>query len=117
MSSSRKSSVKRHIKNYNIHSGQASLVSFVEYSIGLRHGKYQVQNAPTQPTTQSLFLERILDKITADLESQIAKDIAKRIYDELSTDQIPFNNLKQLAKTNIISKNYFRTLMELRPTK
>jgi len=109
MSSSRKYSVRRHIENYNIHNGSGKVVSFVEYSIGRREGYYHAEPV----TTQSLFLDKILDKIATELENLIAKDIAKKIYEELSSDQWPFDILKTLAKTSILRKNYYKTLKNL----
>ena len=109
MSSSRKYSVRRHIENYNIHNGSGKVVSFVEYSIGRREVYYQAEPV----TTQSLFLDKIFDKIATELENLIAKDIAKKIYEELSSDQRPFDNLKTLAKTSILRKNYYETLKNL----
>src|SRR5919198_573356 len=45
MYSSRKSSVKRHIQN--IHSGNANLVSFVDYLVGRKSGLYWPVIPPT----------------------------------------------------------------------
>ena len=45
MYSSRKSSVKRHIQN--IHSGNADLVSFVDYLVGRKSGIYWPSLPPT----------------------------------------------------------------------
>jgi hypothetical protein len=108
MSSTRRFSVQRHIDNYNIHNGLAQVVPFVEYSVGRREGKYQPQKVPQFTKPKALFLDNILDKIAAEVENQIVKDIAKRIYDDFSTDQKPFDDLKTLAKLSIYNKNFYK---------
>ena len=85
----------------------------MEYAAGRREDKYQTQQPGTRRSqSQSLFLDRILDKIAQEVEDLIAKDIAKRIYQDISIDQTPFNNLKMLAMSNIFKKNYYRLLKE-----
>jgi hypothetical protein len=108
MSSTRRFSVQRHIDNYNIHNGLGQVVPFVEYSVGRREGKYQPQKVPEFTKSKALFFDNILDKIAAEVENQIVKDIAKRIYDDLSTDQKSFDDLKTLAKESILNKNSYR---------
>jgi hypothetical protein len=110
MSSTRRFSVQRHIDNYNIHNGLGQVVPFVEYSVGRREGKYQPQKVPEFTKSKALFFDNILDKIAAEVENQIVKDIAKRIYDDLSTDQKSFDDLKTLAKESILNKNSYRIL-------
>jgi hypothetical protein len=83
-------------------------VPFVEYSVGRREGKYQPQKVPQFTKPKALFLDNILDKIAAEVENQIVKDIAKRIYDDFSTDQKPFDDLKTLAKLSIYNKNFYK---------
>lgn len=110
MSSARRFSVQRHIDNYNIHNGLGQVVPFVEYSVGRREGKYQPQKVPQFTRSKPLFLDKVLHKIEAEVENQIVKDIAKRIYDDLSTDQTLFDKLKTVATTTIIHKHFYRNL-------
>ena len=108
MSSPRRFSVQRHIDNYNIHNGLGQVVPFVEYSVGRREGKYQPQKVPQFTRSKAPFLDKILDKIAAEVENQIVIDIANRIYNDLSTKQTLFDNLKTLATANIIHKDFYR---------
>jgi hypothetical protein len=109
MSSPRRFSVQRHIDNYNIHNGLGQVVPFVEYSVGRREGKYQPQKVPQFTRSKAPFLDKIFDKIEAEVEDRIAKDIAKRIYDDLSTTrQTLFENLMTAATAIIIHKDFSR---------
>lgn len=109
MSSPRRFSVQRHIDNYNIHNGLGQVVPFVEYSVGRREGKYQPQKVPQFTRSKAPFLDKIFDKIEAEVEDLIAKDIAKRIYDDLSTTrQTLFDNLMTGAKAIIIHEDFSR---------
>jgi hypothetical protein len=114
MSSTRRFSVQRHIDNYNIHNGLGQVVPFVEYSVGRREGKYQPQRVPQFTRSKAPFLDKIVDKIATEVENHIAKDIAKRIYDGLSTtSQRQFDELERHATIKILHKDYYRTLREL----
>ena len=104
MSSTRRFSVQRHIDNYNIHNGLGQVVPFVEYSVGRREGKYQPQIVPQFTRSKASFLDNISDKIEAEVENQIVKDIATRIYSRLSKDQKAFDNIDRLATTKIFQK-------------
>jgi hypothetical protein len=85
-------------------------VPFVEYSVGRREGKYQPQKVPQFTRSKAPFFDKILDKIAAEVENQIVKDIAKRIYDDLSTDQTLFEKLKTVATATLIHKDFYRNL-------
>jgi len=102
MSSGRKSSVKRHIKNYNIHNGLGQVISFVEYSVGRSDGRYQPQQLSGYVRPQIHFLANMLDKILQELENLIVKEIAKRIYDAMPEEQI--NNIETLVKPDILRR-------------
>ena len=107
MSSGRKYSVQRHIINYNIHNGGGNVIPFIEYTIGRREGKYQPQQVRKNARTQPQFLDRAYVKISQEVEDLIVKDIAKRIFIDLSADQRNFNNLKTVASMYILKKNNF----------
>jgi Holliday junction resolvasome RuvABC ATP-dependent DNA helicase subunit len=104
MSSPRRFSVQRHIDNYNLHNGLGQVVPFVEYSVGRREGKYQPQKVPQFTRSKVPLLDKIYDKIEAEVENQIVKDIANRIYKRLSDDQTAFNNIDRLATAKISEK-------------
>jgi len=99
MSSSRKSSVKRHIKNYNIHNGVGQIISFIEYSFARREGRYQPQEPYLDPRPQIHFLSNMRDKTLKELEELIVKEIARRIYGEIPGDKI--NYIETLIKPEI----------------
>ena len=107
MSSSRRSSVQRHIDNYNIHNGLSQVVPFVEYSIGIRTGKYRPQKVPQFTQDKAPFLDRALDKIAVEVEDQIVREISRRIYIRMSTNEAALNNFEALAMANIIRKNVY----------
>ena len=79
------------------------MIPFVEYEVGRRKGKYQAQ-IPGTPRSQSHFLARIFAKIAEEVENQIAKYIAMGICQDLYANQVPFNDLKALAKLYLVKK-------------
>lgn len=107
MSSSRRFSVQRHIDNYNIHNGLGQVVPFVVYSIGIKEGKYRPQKVPQFTRPEDHFFDRALDKIAVEVENQIVREIARRIYIRISTNQAVLDNLETVATANIISKNVY----------
>lgn len=112
MSSGRKFSVKRHIDNYNIHGGDGQVVSFVEYTLGRREGKYQLQEPLRQNPryTDSIFLDRSYVEIRREVENLIVKEIARRIYQKMSEELKSFNSLETLAMAYIIKKDFYKSL-------
>jgi hypothetical protein len=112
MTSSRRSSVQRHIDNYNIHNGMGQIVTYVEYSMGIREGKYRPQNAPTFTRAKVSFFDRAQDKIEVELENQIVSEIASRIYKKLATNTAIFDNLEWVATRILIKKNFYRLFKE-----
>jgi len=82
--------------------------------VGRREGKYQPQKVPQFTRSKAPFLDKIVDNIVTEVENQIAKDIAKRIYDGLSTtSQELFDEYERLANIKIYHKDYYRILREL----
>jgi hypothetical protein len=72
--------------------------------MGIREGKYRPQKAPPFTRSESPFFDRALDKIEVELENQIVREIAKRIYNKITTNQALFDNLERVATANIIRK-------------
>jgi hypothetical protein len=104
MSSGRKSSVMRHIKNYNIHKGLGQVISFVEYSVGRSEGKYRPQLEYESIKPQVHFLKNMSDKTLQELENLIVKEIAKRFYERMSKDQTMLDNIEARLKPDIALK-------------
>ena len=75
MYSSRKESVKRHIKN--IHSGNAIVVSYTDYLVGRNSGIYASYSNPIYISKNEPSL---LDKITEEYCKEIAKECARQIF-------------------------------------
>ncbi|HKQ21364.1 MAG TPA: hypothetical protein VJS91_04950 [Nitrososphaeraceae archaeon] len=105
MTSSRRSSVQRHIDNYNIHNGLGQVVPYVQYSMGIRAGKYLPQNAPPFTRSKASFFDRGYDKIVTEVENQIVREVAKRIYNGLSGKEAFFNELEKMVTKDLIMKN------------
>jgi hypothetical protein len=75
MYSSRKESVKRHIKN--LHSGNAIVVSYTDYLVGRKSGIYASYSNPIYISKNEPSL---LDKITEEYCKEIAKECARQIF-------------------------------------
>lgn len=104
----RRSSAQRHIDNYNIHQGLGQAVPYTEYSMGLRQGKYWPQSIPRFTRSGDSFLEGSFYKITAEVEKNIIRDIANRVYISIANkeeNQAIFNNLAKAVANRIIIRN------------
>ncbi|MDQ3869593.1 MAG: hypothetical protein M3250_08550 [Thermoproteota archaeon] len=73
MYSSRKESVKRHIKN--LHLGNAILVSYTDYLVGRQSGTYASHSNPIYISKNEPSL---IDKIIDEYCKEIAKQCARR---------------------------------------
>lgn len=108
MTFSRRFSVQRHIDNYNIHNGLGQAVPYTEYVMGIREGKYWPQRIPRFTRSGDSFLDRAPDKIAAEVENYIVKDIAKRVYNTIANKEVNetiFDNLAKVIAASIIIKN------------
>lgn len=105
MSAGRKFSVQRHINNQNIHNGSGQVVSYLEYSLGIKEGKYRSQKIPPFTRHENSFFDRPIDKIIVEVENQIVREIAKRIYNKLTQYDEFFNKLESVATDSLIKKN------------
>lgn len=105
---SRRSSAQRHIDNYNIHEGLGHAVPYAEYSIGIREGKYWPQSIPRFTRSGDSFLDRAFDKITAEVENNVVRNIANRVYNTIADkeeNKAIFDDLAKAVATRIIIKN------------
>ena len=73
MSSTRRFSVRRHIRT--VHDGMGGIIPFVEYVIGRREGNYPPQERPKFSRSESAFT----DKIMAEIENDMARKIANAV--------------------------------------
>jgi hypothetical protein len=108
---SRRFSVQRHIDNYNIHNGLGQAVPYAEYSRGIREGKYRPQKVPQFTWSESSFFDRGYNKIIAEVENQIVREIAKRIFDRVSANQSFLNDIEKIVSDSLVSKN-LRDILE-----
>jgi hypothetical protein len=104
MSSGRKSSVIRHIKNYNIHNGVGQVISYVDYSLGRLERRYEPQEQFGHIEPQEHTFKNMRAKIIQEVENLIVKEIARRFYDELSKNQKMLNNIEATLKPFIAQK-------------
>jgi len=75
-------------------------VSYLEYSIGIKEGIYQPQERPQFTRSETPYLKMI----EAEVENQIAREIAKRIYNQLIPHKEFFDNFEKVATDRLISK-------------
>ena len=101
MSSSRRSSVQRHIDNYNIHNGLGQVVSYLEYSIGIKEGVYLPQDRPEFTRSE---MPPYLKMIETEVENQIVREIGQRIYKKITLHKQFFDNFEKIATDRLISK-------------
>ncbi len=106
MSAGRKFSVQRHINNQNIHNGSGQVVSYLEYSMGIKEGKYRSQKMPQFTRSETPYL----NKIEAEVENQIVREIAKRIYNRFPGKEAFLNEFETVVGNHIAKKNLYDIL-------
>ena len=70
--------------------------------MGIKEGKYRAQKIPPFRRAETPYL----DKIEAEVENQIVREIAKRIYIQLTPNKEFFDNLEKVATDVLIGKYY-----------
>jgi hypothetical protein len=106
MSAGRKFSVERHINNINIHNGIGQVVSYLEYSIGIKQGKYWPQEIPSFRRAETPYLKKIEEEV----QNQIIREIANRIYNRLSDKESFLNQIETIVSNNLAKKNLYDIL-------
>lgn len=75
MSSGRRFSVERHIKN--IHGGNGKIIPFVEYLAGRRDGKFSYKNRSETYGRQNSLLKILLNEVDRDFARKVAAKVNK----------------------------------------
>lgn len=85
------------------------MVPFVEYTVRRREGKYFPQKVPQFTRSKTPFLDKAVDKIAAELENRIVKEVANRIYPLLFEDQnqTELDKLETLAIAKLFRYNFY----------
>jgi len=102
MSSSRRTSVQRHIDNPNIHGGAAKAVPFTEYSAGITAGRYRVGQKPRFAPLEQTIAIRLVHKIRSEVEDQIAREVASKICKTI--DQSIYTGIEAAARKHMFFK-------------
>jgi len=106
MSAGRKFSVQRHINNRNIHNGFGQVVSYLEYSMGIKEGKYRPQTVPQFTRAENPYLV----KIEAEVQNHIVREIAKRIYNRFPGKESFLNEFETVVSNYLAKKNLYDIL-------
>lgn len=106
MSAGRKFSVQRHINNHNIHNGIGQVVSCLEYSMGVKQGKYWPQEIRPSRRAEDPYL----DKIETEVQNQIVREIPKRIYNRLPRRESFLNEFETVVSNYFAKKNLYDIL-------
>jgi hypothetical protein len=109
MSAGRRSSVQRHIDNANIHNGDGRAVLLA----GSVRRRIRIYQAP--PVTSSDFTgpNDLVIKIEKELENQIVREIARRIFRSIPIDDFRYDLLESQARSHIYRKTTKGLLGEL----
>jgi hypothetical protein len=106
MSAGRKFSVQRHINNHNIHNGFGQVVSYLEYLMGLKEGKFRPQKIPPSRRAETPYLA----KIEAEVQNQLVREIAKRIYNQFPGKESFLNEFEKVVINHLAEKNLYDIL-------
>ena len=112
MSAGRRTSVQRHIDNPNIHNGNGRAVPFAGHrsgqgsSIGMSRTASQISSSgPSNP-------ENLIIRIEKEVENEIVREIARRIFNGLPKDDYRFEILESQARAHISGKSTTGLLKE-----
>jgi len=117
MSAGRRTSVQRHIDNPNIHNGNGHAVPFAGHrsgqgsSISMSRAASQISSSgPSDP-------ENLIIRIEKEVENEIVREIARRIFNDLPKADYSFEILEIQARAHIFGKSttgllkeYFRSV-------
>lgn len=106
MSAGRKFSVQRHINNPNIHNGFGQVVSYLKYSVGIKEDIYRPQEIPQFRRAEHPYL----DKIEAEVQNQIVREIAMRIYNRFPGKEAFLKEFETVVSNQLAKKNLYDIL-------
>ena len=116
MSAGRRTSVQRHIDNPNIHNGNGHAVPFAGHrggqgsSIGMSRTASQISSSgPSDP-------ENLIIRIEKEVENEIVREIARRIFNGVPKNDYRFEMLESQARAHISGKSttgFFKEFLRL----
>ena len=106
MSAGRRTSVQRHIDNPNIHNGEGIAVSFAEYPTRLGTRDYSPRPATQDASTPPADTEPLLTRVEKEVENEIVKEVARRIFQSVPRDDSSFTTLETLSRAYIVKKSF-----------
>lgn len=113
MSAGRKTSVIRHIDNPNIHNGDGRAVPFGTYRAVAVNRTNQSQPPSRISSIAYDGTGDLRVRIEKEVENLIVKEVAKKIFESLPSNDPTFTNLEILARGYIESKNSKGLLREI----
>jgi hypothetical protein len=130
MTSGRKESVRRHIRNPRIHSGNARIIPYIEYVAGLQVGIYQpIHNLYRQrhrESDQSLLGSEASNTLEDKIYRRVQEKTLDKIADGIVNRQWTFNHTPRrnrksspaaakISRPTYLKQDIFRILMTLNP--
>jgi hypothetical protein len=111
MSAGRKTSVQRHIDNPNIHNGGGRVEPYAGSSNGSENRKHPsrkvFQGMSSRPSDENLVV-----RIEKEVENEIVREIAKKIFQSVSHEHLWFRQMESLARGYIEKKMSIGLLRE-----
>jgi hypothetical protein len=105
MSAGRRTSVQRHIDNPNIHNGHGVAVPFAEYSTGSSYRHHAPRPAAQDATAVPAEAKPLIIRVEKEVENEIVKEVARRIFQSIPKDDSRFTELENLSKVYIFNKS------------
>lgn len=97
--------MQRHIDNPNIHDGHGVAVPFAEYSTGLSYRHHSPRPAAQDATAGPAEAKPLIIRVEKEIENEIVKEVARRIFQSIPIDDSRFTTLENLSRVYIFNKS------------
>jgi hypothetical protein len=104
MSAGRRTSVQRHIDNPNIHNGNGRAVPLALHRYGLGRSIDRSRTGPKITSLGSSDPESMAIRIEKEVENEIVREVARRIFNSVPKNDDSFKMLEFFARRHISRK-------------
>ena len=96
--------MQRHIDNPNIHNGDGLVVPYAGSWNGPENRKHPYRKVSEGMSSRTSDAENLLVRIEKEVENEIVREVAKRIFNSVSIEHLGFRHIESLARSYIGNK-------------
>ena len=104
MSAGRRTSVQRHIDNPNIHNGNGRAVPLAQHRNAQGWSINRSQRVPQITSSERSDPESMAVRVEKEVENEIVREVARRIYNSVPKDETRYKMLEILARKQIFRR-------------